>query len=233
MDRIAKTSIKAVVFDLDGVIVDSMPMIARGIQEVVKGFGINISADEILSTYIQPREEFYKSIGVKINNMEELYARHASAVKKHLVGARLFDDVVSTLTQLRNKGLTLGIASHQTMSNIQNEIERLGFQKFFASENALGGHKSKPEKLTELVAQFGIASHRVLFVGDLPSDITAAKKREYNRPRFRGMSRARHVLRPRNRITFWTRSQTCWQFSSIVPQARGMCILGQNARKTT
>src|SRR3989338_9634942 len=176
MDRIAKTSIKAVVFDLDGVIVDSMPMIARGIQEVVKGFGINISADEILSTYIQPREEFYKSIGVKINNMEELYARHASAVKKHLVGARLFDDVVSTLTQLQNKGLTLGIASHQTMSNIQNEIERLGFQKFFASENALGGHKSKPEKLTELVAQFGIASHRVLFVGDLPSDITAAKK---------------------------------------------------------
>src|SRR3989338_62243 len=170
------SKIKAIVFDWDGVIVDSMPMIARWIQETAISYGVQISADKILSTYFQPKEEFYKSIGIKVKDMAELNARHTSTLNKYSIDPKLFDDVVSTLKHLSDEGLTLGIASHQKTPDVQGDIDARGLRGFFAIENALGGEVKKEQKLLLLAKKFGITPSELLFVGDLPSDISAAKK---------------------------------------------------------
>jgi len=170
------SNIKAIVFDWDGVIVDSMPMIAKGIQETAANYGVNMFVDDVLAKYIQPKEEFYKSIGIEIKDMEKLTERHLSNLNKYSSSPRLFDDVILTLKQLKDKGLKFGIASHQEMSDVQNDIDTRGLREFFATKYVLGGHRSKSEKLADLIAQFGLAPTDTLFVGDLPSDITSAKK---------------------------------------------------------
>ncbi|MDO8522268.1 MAG: HAD family phosphatase [bacterium] len=137
------SKIKAIVFDWDGVIVDSMPMIAKGIQETAASYGVHLSVDDVLATYIQPKEEFYKSIGIEIQDMAELTARHLSNLNKYSSSPKLFDDVMSTLKQLKDKGLKFGVASHQETSDVQNDIDTRGLREFFVAKYVLGGHKNK------------------------------------------------------------------------------------------
>ena len=171
-----RSQIKAVVFDWDGVIVDSMPMIVRGIRDTAKSYGVHVSVDDVLATYVQPRHVFYENLGIKIENMEELKARHATNISKHFSEPKLFDDVLPVLAQLKADEIKFGIASGAEKQRIRDEMGTFGLQTFVASENILGGNTSKSEKLIHLIAQFGVAPAELLFVGDLPSDIQAAKK---------------------------------------------------------
>jgi pyrophosphatase PpaX len=175
MNEIPRNNIKAIVFDWDGVIVDSMPMIALGIQETAASYGVNVSVDDVLAKYIQPKEEFYKRIGIEIRDMAELTARHLSNLNKYSSYPRLFNDVISTLNQLKGRGSKFGVASNQEMSDVQNDIDTRGLREYFIAKYVLGGHRGKSEKLAELTVQFGLSSNELLFVGDLPSDIMSAK----------------------------------------------------------
>ncbi|MEK7107475.1 MAG: HAD-IA family hydrolase [Patescibacteria group bacterium] len=170
------SKIRAIVFDWDGVIVDSMPMIARGIQDTAKSYGVHVSVDDVLATYVQPRHIFYENLGIKIEDVEELNARHADNISKHFSEPKLFGDVLPALAQLSAKGVKMGVASNDTGPRIPQEVKILGLETFIPLENIMSRRKRKPEKLTDLIAQFGIAPAELLFVGDLPSDITAAKK---------------------------------------------------------
>ena len=172
------SNIKAIVFDWDGVIVDSMPMIALGMQETALSYGVHVSVDTILATYFQPKEAFYKSIGVNASNLAELSVRHNAGDEKYVFNARppLFNDVVPTLEQLAEKELGLGIVTGRKQANIESEIAAHEFQQYFPSEHILGGEEAKENNIATLIERFEIASNELLFVGDLPSDITAAKK---------------------------------------------------------
>src|SRR3989338_675094 len=173
------SKIKAIVFDWDGVIVDSMPMIALAIQETAASYGVQIAIPEIFVKFSQPKEAFYKSIGVKAESKEEMNARHAAGDDKYLINTRLFSDVRLIIKKLREKGINLGIATQRMDTGkvaIRNEIEAHGLQMFFPFENTLGGEVKKEQKLLLLAKKFGITPSELLFVGDLPSDISAAKK---------------------------------------------------------
>lgn len=173
------SEIKAIVFDWDGVIVDSMHKIALAIQETAASYGVQISIPEIFARFSQPKEVFYKSIGIDPEDKDELNARHAAGDDKYLINTELFSDVRFTLEKLSEKGLRFGIATQRMDIGkiaIRSEIEVHKLQNFFPIENALGGEARKEQKLLLLAKKFGVAPAELLFVGDLPSDIQAAKK---------------------------------------------------------
>ncbi len=173
------SQIKAIVFDWDGVIVNSMQKIALAIQETAASYEVQISIPEIFARFSQPKEAFYKSIGIDPENKEGLNARHAAGDDKYLLNTELFEDVRLTLKKLSEKGLKLGIATQRMDTGkiaIRNEIEAHKLQALFPLENALGGEEKKEQKLLLLAKKFGITPNELLFVGDLPSDIQAAKK---------------------------------------------------------
>ena len=172
-----QSKIKAIVFDWDGVIVDSMPMAALVIQATAASYGVQISVEKILATYFQPKEAFFRGIGIDTTNVTELRARHSANDNKYLYNSNppLCSDVLPTLEQLAEKQFGLGIVTGRSQNNIQGEIATRGLQRLFSSEQLLGGENAKEENLATLIERFGIASNKLLFVGDLPSDITAAK----------------------------------------------------------
>lgn len=172
-----KSKIKAIVFDWDGVIVDSMPIAALVIQATAASYGVQISVEKILATYFQPKEAFFKSVGMNVTNMAELRARHSDNDNKYLYNSNppLCSDVLPTLTQLADKQFKLGVVSGRNTANIQIEVARYELQKLLPSEYLIGGENSKEENLATLTERLGIVSNELLYVGDLPSDITTAK----------------------------------------------------------
>jgi len=95
--------IKTIIFDWDGVIVNSMPEIAKGIQAVALSYGVEVSIDDILDNYFQPRDAYYRSIGINIINKEEIDERHRAAmIKYHQVNpSPIFPEVSEVLFFLK------------------------------------------------------------------------------------------------------------------------------------
>lgn len=169
--------IRAIVFDWDGVIVDSMSSIALGIQATARHFGVDISPEKIVDTYFQPREAFYASVGVDPAHGEELHAVHKIQIEKFRPESPVvFGDVLPVLEELRSRGIPLGVATQKEGGAIVSEIALLKLEHFFVPEAVLGGHDSKKEKLERIAGVLGCKTAEMLFVGDLPSDITAGKE---------------------------------------------------------
>lgn len=172
--------IKAIIFDWDGVIVDSMPIIALGIQETASSYGVKVSIDDILDNYIQPRDAYYRSIGIDTTNLDELNKRHWEAILKHRQPAPIFPEVADILHFLKDNNLKLGFASTAETFYIIEQLELFGLEGIFSKELIMGGEISKKEitkeeKLIKFLSAFNLPLDEILYVGDLPSDIKAAK----------------------------------------------------------
>ncbi len=168
--------IKAIIFDWDGVIVNSMPDIAVGIQAVALSYDVKVSIDSILDNYFQPRDAYYRSIGIDTTNIQELDERHRAAMYKYhqVRPSPIFPEVVDVLFYLKNNNFNLGIASTSGTSYIINQLERFGIGNIFDKELILGGEVSKKEKLEKLIEIVNLPLYEILYVGDLPSDISVA-----------------------------------------------------------
>lgn len=168
-------NIKAVIFDWDGVIADSMPSIADGIMETASYYGVNVSQEEVLDNYIQPREKYFETLGIDTSKIPEFNTIFLANIDKFRKPAPIFPEVKDALQFLFDKGLKLGIASTATSEHIMQELIKFELTDLFVSNLILAGEIKKEEKLKFLSESLGVSTSDIAYVGDLPSDIAAAK----------------------------------------------------------
>lgn len=167
--------IKVIIFDWDGVIVDSMPWVYKAMQEVLFSYGIKKSIEEVSNGFFQPRDEYYCSFGVDIKDKEELDRRHKEAIKKYKIPDFLFPEVHEVLSFLKNNNFQLGIGSSTSNIEIMRQLDFLNLKEIFPEELILGGEENKKEKLQNFLKILNSPLNEILYVGDLASDITAAQ----------------------------------------------------------
>ena len=167
--------IRTIAFDWDGVIVDSMPFIARGIQETAASYGVEKTLEEIENGFFQPRKAYYSSIGIDTADQEELNRRHFGFIDKYRRPAPLFPEVAEVLWFLKENKITLAVVSTGKTAQLLEQITRFDLGDIFREDLVLGGEMAKSEKLSGLLNTLGASQGETLYVGDLSSDITAAR----------------------------------------------------------
>ena len=169
--------IKAVIFDWDGVIVDSMPWIYKAMQEVLFSYGINKSTEEVSNDFFQPRDDYYNSYGVNIADKEELERRHRASIKKHKMIDPLFLEVKDILFFLKNNNYILGICSSTDNAEILRQLNSLDLEDIFEERLIFGGEIiEKEEKLEKFLKVLNVSKTELMYIGDLASDIIVAQK---------------------------------------------------------
>jgi pyrophosphatase PpaX len=170
---------RIVLFDLDGTLIDSGPIILASMQHAVR---------TVLGREIPPAE-LQMSIGGQgiVAQMNAIDAEHAdellAAYKEHNDGLHetleAFDDLLALLPGLKAEGRKLGIVTakrHRTVA--------LALDRFPALANAFDvvvgfedtdRHKPEPDPVLLAVEKLGAAPHEAVYVGDSPFDIGAAK----------------------------------------------------------
>lgn len=181
----------AVIFDFDGVIVDTEPIHFRAFQEVLRPLELGYSWEEYLERYIgfDDRDAFrevFKTAGreLKERMLEDLITRKADVFEEIVqMGVKPYPGVVELVTSLSGV-LPLAICSGALARDIWPILDQLAIREAFdVIVTADDVHASKPdpesyqlalERLAAIFPEKRVLPGHCLAIEDTPSGITSA-----------------------------------------------------------
>lgn len=177
---------KAVIFDLDGTLLDTLPDLKNSINEALRNKGYNISY-----TYEETKwligsgtkklcERAIKKYNPSIEQVEELFIEFTKIYKrKQLEETHPFNNVKDGLFSIKQIGCKVCVLSNKVEDNVR-EILINCFPNF--DFNLIVGQrknvpiKPDPTSLLSLIAELKIPKNEILYVGDSDVDMIVADK---------------------------------------------------------
>lgn len=183
---------EAVIFDFDGVIVDTEPLHYRAFQEVLNPLGISFSWEEYVKTYMgfDDRDAFNEAFkgyspAVTAERLQSLIEQKALcfiAIIKS--GIHAYPAVIELIRAINESRTPLAISSGALRSDIDPILKMLGIADCFdLIVTAEDVSKSKPDpecyklahKKLEEMWERQISPQNVVAIEDTPAGIAAAK----------------------------------------------------------
>lgn len=176
--------LKAVIFDMDGVIVDTEPIHAKASIIVLKKYGVTMTNEKFYTFVGSTTKHLYETIKEE-NGMsatvEELLEIDRS-VRKQLVKEEGFTPVPFTkdlIKELYKHGVKLAIASSSTPNEIDDVTKKLGITKYFdklVSGVNVARAKPAPDIFLEALKEIGANASETLVIEDSSNGTIAAKE---------------------------------------------------------
>ncbi len=174
--------IKAVLFDLDGTLVDSMWLWEDIDREYLSRFDITLPEDlqdMIQGMSFSETAVYFKERFLIPHSLEEIKAEwNEMAWKKYAEEVPLKEGVLSFLKELRNRGIAMGIATSNSKELVELVVGKLGVAEYFSSiRTSCEVAKGKPSPdIYQLVAKdLGAEPAECLVFEDIIAGIMAGK----------------------------------------------------------
>lgn len=172
MKRAVPTS--AVVFDLDGTLVDSLPLVLSAIAHAIEPFGPMRPTMEIFARLGGPPERFMPGLLDDPRNVAEALTRmetyhHAN---HHLISP--FEDVAAMLGQLRARNIACAIWTGRDRESTNWLLAHHNLASYFdmvLCGDDLPTHKPDPAGLLAILRHLAIPAGETVFVGDADVDV--------------------------------------------------------------
>jgi HAD superfamily hydrolase (TIGR01509 family) len=175
--------IKAVIFDMDGVISDTQKLHARVEEEILSRFGISISSEEITKRYAGVKtNEFFDELLKRQEQpynlgqlMEEKWRRMEELASKSIDE---IDGATKLIQGLYNSGFKMAVASASNQIYVKNVIRSLGLEKYFKfliSGDMVSSGKPNPEIFLLAASKLEVNPINCLVIEDGVSGMQAAK----------------------------------------------------------
>lgn len=179
--------VKAIIFDMDGVLVNTEPLHYRMWKQVFENHGVMVAYDVykrcIGSTAEYLMQLIYDNYGVDFRG-NELIREEAARVKRELIrqeGYPLIEGVVPMLRGLYEKGYLLAVASSSPEIYIEDVMERLGVRSFFTalcSGESVAHPKPAPDVFLKAARQLGVRPDECVVFEDSNNGCQAAVSAE-------------------------------------------------------
>jgi HAD superfamily hydrolase (TIGR01549 family) len=170
--------IKAVLFDVDGVLIDSAEGNARYFSHVFKKFGKKpISIEEYKKNFynLSSRKVFEHFFPDKTEAEREDIARYgSSAIRLFFKYIKLNPGAAETLDSLR-KGCRLGIVTSRKTMEILDYLRIKDYFEVIVGYHDSAKHKPHPEPIHMALEKMKIKPGEAVYIGDAASDVEACK----------------------------------------------------------
>lgn len=176
----------AVVFDLDGTLIDSAPDIHAAINHVLaeKGYAplslpdvtgfIGNGVARLVERAFHHRQANLGADGLAktIQRFTDIYAGSSAVL------TRPYPGVAEALDVLNRQGVKLGVCTNKPEALARSILDELGLGRHF--KTVIGGdscrtRKPNPEPLLACLDQLGGAPPRALYIGDSATDVQTAR----------------------------------------------------------
>jgi len=182
-DRRAAAS--AIIFDLDGTLLDTPRAIVETFTAVFAAMGVPArDAAAIRATIGLPLEQaFSKLMGVALDDDRVAHGiKHYQVLFKELVLPRasslIFPGVAEGLTALRSQGVSLAVATSKFYASADALLKAAGLRDHFTvviGADQVTEPKPSPEMGLLIMDKLGVLAERAVMVGDTTHDLVMAK----------------------------------------------------------
>ncbi|AMN36474.1 pyrophosphatase PpaX [Clostridium perfringens] len=170
--------IKAVLFDLDGTLINTNDLILKSFKHTFKTIlDLEPTEEEITINYGRPLQEIFKSYDE--NRIEEMINCYRKInLELHDDECKEFADVDLMLQTLKNKGIKIGVVTSKKSDMAERGAKLMGIFKYFdtfITPEVTIRHKPEGEPVLKACENLGVSPGEALMVGDSPYDILAGK----------------------------------------------------------
>ena len=169
--------VKAVIFDLDGTIGDTLPLIIKAFREAIEpSIGRSLSDEEIMETFGPSAERTI--LALVPEHYEEVFKSYLHNYQTHHAEyPEPFDGIKELMQYLKSKQLLLGLVTSKGAQGTQITLRQYGMENVFdgMDTGVLEGPR-KPEGLKAVLSQFGIQPQEAVYVGDTATDIMVCRQ---------------------------------------------------------
>ena len=168
---------KIIIFDFDGVIVDSNNAYEHVFERLAKKYSVKIKKDEILHHF---GEHPSRIIGDIFGSDKKIYQEYMkiTSQKKFIRKIRLIPNSKKTLSKLK-KSYRLALASGAAKDTFFHILKKFALEVYFdviLSGDDVKESKPSPEIIEKILKKNKIMNTEAIYVGDAPNDIIAAKR---------------------------------------------------------
>ena len=176
---VLKKEVKAILFDMDGVLTDSYHAWSCIINDALKSIGRNaLSKKTLRKQFGAPVERDQKTHfkGYSVEQIRKLYLDHYHKHKNKIV---LFPHTRKILQEIKDKNIKIGLISNSTKDIIHPVLKRFGIDCYFdvvMSMDDVTYRKPHPEMVLRACKILGVKPQETVVVGDTQNDMIAGKK---------------------------------------------------------
>jgi len=174
--------LKAVLFDYDGVLVNSMPFHVKAWQSVFSDFEITIEPDEVLlregARPIELAREIFADRSVEISGLElKQFVDKKQKIYRKITEAKIENRTEPFLKSLKQRGKLIGLVTGTVRLNVEHSHSPQFIELFdtITTADDIKNGKPNPECYLNAARELSVSPDNCLAVENAPLGIQAAK----------------------------------------------------------
>lgn len=174
--------IKGIIFDMDGVLIDSEPVMFKAGVEAFKKFDIHAKADDFLPYIGMDEKRFFGNVSMKYGTpyreeMKDLaYSIYSDIIAQEIDNTDKTHEIIKTL---KDRGYKISIASGAVDLKVNANIEALKIPRdtfdYIITGSNVQKNKPDPEIFIKAADGMGVKYDNCIVVEDSVSGVKAAK----------------------------------------------------------
>ncbi|MDV4152593.1 HAD family phosphatase [Clostridium sp. AL.422] len=173
---------EAVIFDLDGTLIDSMGIWSQIDEEYLSSFGYEVPhnlQEEITHLTLTETAIYFKErFNIKDNIEDIISTWHSMALRHYSNDIKLKDNVIPFLTKLKNKGIKIALATSNSIPLLEATLKNNGIYDYFdaiSTTEEVEKSKDNPDIYLLSAKKLNIAPEKCLVFEDIVQAVKGAK----------------------------------------------------------
>ena len=174
---------KAIIFDFDGVLVNTTSNYVKAFHKVIKANNLTADDNELKSHFGKPVLNIMAECVLKtdrIEDAEKLASEfHTEVSRKWFMDdMALFPKTENILQELKKQGILLSIASGTNSTFLIKFLDYLNIRKYFSvvlGSSDVKNCKPYPDIALKALDSLGVTAQEALYIGDAEADVSVAK----------------------------------------------------------
>lgn len=179
--------LKAVIFDLDGTILDTLEDLKNSVNFALSKNGLPVRTIDEIRAFVGNGIRLLMERAVPENTNDELLERCFLDFKKHYKehsadNTKPYDGIIPVLREIKAKGIKLAVVSNKADFAVQTLVEEYfqGLFDFAVGEREGIRRKPCPDSVNEAIRVLDASPDEVVYVGDSEVDIETSRNAGVN-----------------------------------------------------